>query len=87
MMDTAPTLTGDPWGRFKYGTLPIEQSGGRSHIPHVVNDATDTPPPWSPDNPLFWFGAVLLATGFGLFAISGEVKVAKTKIAAGIGEA
>lgn len=85
-MDTAPVINGDGWGTFKYGTIPIVQSGGRAHIPHVSTDAHDNIAPWSPDNPLFWFGAVLLATGLGMFAISGEIKVAKTKIAAGIGE-
>lgn len=86
-LDTSP-MVGDGWtGVGKYGTLPIEQSGGRAHIPHVQNSIGNDVPPWSPDNPLFWFGAILLATGVGLFAISGEVKVAKTKVTGAIGSA
>jgi len=88
-MDTTPRIDGDGWGGVgKLGTAMIEQTGGRVHIPHTGNSgATDSAPPWSPDNPLFWFGAVLLATGFGMFAISGELKVAKTKLSAGVGQA
>lgn len=84
-MDTAPIM-GDGWGVGKYGTEPILQSGGRTHIPHVANAATETPPLYSPDNPLFWFGALLLGTGLGMFAISGDLKVAKTKFSAGVGK-
>lgn len=88
-LDTAPQLSGDGWGGVgKYGTVMIEQTGGRVNIPHTANSgALDSAPLWSPDNPLFWFGAVLLATGLGMFAISGDLKVAKTKVSAGIGQA
>lgn len=87
MLDTAPIINGDGWGVGKYGTQRIEQTGGRVHLPHVQSTAVDAAPPWSPDNPLFWFAAILLGTGLGMFAISGDLKVAKTKVSAGIGQA
>lgn len=90
-LDTVPNIFGDPWGnygQFRYGVTPIEQAGGRASIPSV-NGATGTggPPPWSPENPLFWFAALLLATGTGMFAISGNVRIAKSRAGASIGEA
>src|SRR5262249_11849843 len=84
-LDTTPTLVGDPWQR--YGTDPVRPTGGKAMLPHVQSSATSHPPVWSPDNPLFWFGGLLLATGFGLFAISGSVKVAKTRVSGSVGEA
>jgi hypothetical protein len=88
MLDTAPTLTGDPWdamGVFRYGTEPIRQAGARAVLPHVQSSANPDAPLWSPQHPLFWFAAVLVATGTGLFAVSGSVRVAKTKASASIG--
>ncbi len=34
---------------------------------------SDTPPLWSPHNPLFWFGLILVVTGFA--AASTELRV------------
>lgn len=90
-LDTIPNITGDSWGSYgqwRYGATPIEQAGGRASIPHVNgSSAGDTAPPWSPDNPLFWFAALLVLTGTGLFAISGNVRIAKSRAGASIGEA
>jgi hypothetical protein len=89
MLDRTPTLSGNGWdayGAWRYGTEPIEQAGGRAHIPHVQSSAIPSAPPWSPQNPLFWFAALLLATGAGLFGVSGSVKVGKTTAAAEIGK-
>jgi len=44
-----------------------------------------TPPPWSPDNPLFWFGLVLGVT-FGLVGASTSLKVGPFKAAVSAGE-
>jgi len=38
----------------------------------------------NPANPLFWFG-VLAATTLGLMAVSGNVRLGRTKIAASVG--
>ena len=39
----------------------------------VTTDAGANPPLWSPDNPLFWFGALLLIAA-GLITASTSVK-------------
>lgn len=90
MLDTTPAITGDPWGALgamKYGMDPIQPSGGREHIPHVASTGNPAVPVWSPQHPLFWFGVILAATGFGFFGISGSVKVANTKVSGAVGEA
>jgi hypothetical protein len=89
MMDTTPTLTGDPWdtmGTWRYGLDPILRAGGHAQIPHVEAGANPGTSPFSPQHPLFWLGLVMLGTGLGLFGLSGSVKVGKTKVAASVGE-
>lgn len=41
--------------------------------------------PWSPSNPLFWFGAVALVT-FGLAAFSTSVRVGPAKVSLSAGK-
>jgi hypothetical protein len=90
VMDGVPSMTGDPWGALgitRYGTEPIRPDDTlRVSIPHVQAGAGQSVPPWSPQHPLFWFGALLLATGAGLFAVSGSVRVAKTNASASVGK-
>jgi len=52
----------------------------------ISPNAVDHDPPWHPDNPLFWFGAVLAVT-FGLIAVSTSVKVGPFKAAVSAGDA
>jgi hypothetical protein len=87
-LDLTPQLTDDPWESIvaKYGqhtALAPDVPGQHS----AMMSAVPTAPLWSPQNPLFWVGAVMLATAFGAFAASGSVRVAKTKVSAGVGEA
>ncbi len=46
----------------------------------------DWPSILSPHNPLFWFGA-LAAASLGLIAVGGNVRIAKAKVSASVGEA
>lgn len=46
---------------------------------------TDGAPLWSPDNPLFWFGA-LAALTFGLVAFSTSVRVGSGRASVSIGK-
>jgi hypothetical protein len=89
MLDTVPSMTGEPFdniGMFRYGVDPISRgAAARVTLPHVQSDANPDAPPWSPQHPLFWFGVVLAATGLGLFGVSGQVKIAKTKASASLG--
>jgi hypothetical protein len=43
-------------------------------------------PPWSPDNPLFWFG-VVAAVSVGLMGYSTTVRVGSAKAGVSIGSA
>lgn len=49
----------------------------------VVTRASGNPPLYSPDNPLFWLGALLLAT-VGLIQVSTHVKAGPFKGSASI---
>jgi hypothetical protein len=62
------------------GTQVGSGSGGiTSGVDATVTTAeTATPPLWSPQNPLFWFGVFLLAAG-GLFHLSTTVKAGPVK--------
>lgn len=89
MIDTTPTITGDPWdtmGRWRYGIDPILQHGGMAEIPHVTGSGNPMAKPWSPQHPLFWLAVVMVGTGFGMFGLSGSVKVAKTRVSGSVGE-
>lgn len=44
-----------------------------------------TAPLWSPQNPLFWFGGVLLAT-FGLIGVSVAGRVGPARASASVGD-
>jgi hypothetical protein len=60
---------------------PDQGSGGlRSGLASAVTTAGGPNPPlWSPDNPLFWFGGLLLAVG-GFIGVSGWVDVGPLKL-------
>jgi hypothetical protein len=57
----------------------IERSAGASLDDDV------TAPAWHPNNPLFWFGAVLLAT-FGLVGFSTTFRAGPAQVAAQVGK-
>jgi hypothetical protein len=67
------------------GTQPGGGSGGVT--PGVINSVatpeSQAPPLWSPDNPLFWFGALLLAAA-GFLYVSTEVKAGPFKAEASV---
>lgn len=76
----------DPWSPQAVTGLPPGQSPAQtSAIPGIGRSAgpspTDNAPPWSPDNPLFWFAVVAAAT-FGLMAVSVHIKVGPFKAGA-----
>lgn len=62
------------------GAQPDQGSGGVSTgtTGAVGTRGGPTPPLWSPDNPLFWFGAVLLGVG-GFIGVSGWVDLGPVK--------
>ena len=62
------------------GSRPDQGSGGvtPSLTSAVSTQGGPTPPLWSPDNPLFWFGGLLLVVG-GFIGLSGWVDVGPIK--------
>ncbi len=86
-LDLTPQLSEDPWDSIvaKYGHSAMEPDvpGQHRHVQQVA----PTAPLWSPQNPLFWLGAVMVATALGAFSAGGHVRVAKTKVSADVGEA
>lgn len=62
------------------GVAPDQGSGGvTSSLDAAVSTrGGPTPPLWSPDNPLFWFAALLLGVG-GFIGVSGWVDVGPIK--------
>lgn len=76
----------DDWSELNPGTLtgaafarPDQGSGGvRTGLASAAAGGPN-PPLYSPDNPLFWFGAVLLAVG-GFIGISGWVDLGPLKL-------
>jgi hypothetical protein len=76
------------WSELNAGTLtgfggsqPDQGSGGvRSGLSSAtVTAGGPNPPLYSPDNPLFWFGAVLLGVA-GFIGVSGWVDLGPLKI-------
>lgn len=55
----------------------VERSAGPSML--------ETFKPWHPDDPLFWFGAILLATA-GFIAASTQIRVGPVKVGAKVGK-
>jgi hypothetical protein len=79
-MDT-DTLSSD-WSGINPAAITgfngAQPGGGSGGVTPGVESAVQTaassnPPLWSPQNPLFWFGAFLAAAG-GLFHLSPHVK-------------
>jgi hypothetical protein len=87
-LDTTPSMNGDAWsgiGVWKYGMEGALPSGGHASVPHMASTGHPMPRLWSPQHPMFWFAGLLLATGAGLFAMSGSVTVAKTTLSGSVG--
>jgi hypothetical protein len=84
-LDLTPQLHDDPWEAIvaKYGSNGLEPEVPSQHG-HMLQ-AAPSAPLWSPQNPLFWLGVVMVATALGAFSASGSVRLAKTKVSAGIG--
>jgi hypothetical protein len=71
-----------------YGTTPQAPSYGVAAPTQAM--ATDDIPAGlrgliSPSNPLFWFGALLLATA-GAFGVAGSVRLGPAKLSAELGK-
>ena len=88
-LDLTPQLHDDPWESIvaKYGgsSAAVEADVPSQHR-HMLQ-AAPSAPLWSPQNPLFWLGAVMVATALGAFSFGGNVRLAKTKVSGSIGEA
>lgn len=87
-MSTATTWAA-PSGLGRYGlsqggpvtTTPTELTA----VPTPSEGASASAQPWSPSNPLFWFGGLALVT-FGLAAFSTSVRVGKTTASVSVGK-
>ena len=63
-----------------FGGAGVDQGSGglTTGLAAAVNASTGAAPLWSPDNPLFWFGAILLAA-VGAITISTSVDLGPLK--------
>lgn len=70
---------GTPKDDPQRGAKALAKSGGKGML--------DGPgsPLWSPDNPLFWFGAILAVT-FGAAAVNASVRIGPATIAGKLGK-
>ncbi len=85
-LDLTPQLHDDPWESItsKYGAVaPEPEIPGQHH--HLLSPGPAAPL-WSPQNPLFWLGVVMVATAAGAFSFGGNVRLAKTKASVNVGE-
>ncbi len=84
----ATATTWAPSGPGRYGltqggpvtTAPTELSA----VATPAEGAAAAGQPWSPTNPLFWFGVIAAAT-FGLMAVSTSVRVGKATASVSLG--
>ena len=85
-LDMTPQLSDDPWdaitARFGANAVEPDVPGQQRHL----LQSAPTAPLYSPQNPLFWLGVVMVGTALGAFAASGSVRVGKAKVTAGVGE-
>jgi hypothetical protein len=65
------------------GELPALAVAGEQTAPAVTAPGS-WPAVLNPQNPLFWFAA-LAATTLGLVAVSGNVRLGRTKVSAAVG--
>lgn len=81
--------TMDPYHQFGLRPAQVPERGtsmpgvARSSGPGVADSVADKL--WHPDNPLFWFGVLALAT-FGAIAGSTSIKVGPFRASAGVGK-
>lgn len=67
--------------RAQWDTTPgLARAGGPG-----IADQAGAAAPWSPDSPLFWFGA-LAALTFGAIAFSTSIRVGPAKASLGVGK-
>jgi hypothetical protein len=84
MDDWSDTL--NPGAITGYGGAPTDQGSGglvSGLASSVVTRSATTPPLYSPDNPVFWVGALLLAAG-GFLAISTHARLGPFKASAAV---
>jgi hypothetical protein len=79
----------DAWDAWRILGLRMPGSESPGVAPGVASTMhkgafSDTEPLWSPHNPLFWFGVVLLVTGFA--AASTELRVGPFRAKVGAGK-
>jgi hypothetical protein len=69
------------------GMLNSHQAVMQGSLSSATNSVLerDSGKPWSPDNPLFWFGGLLLVT-FGLIGAATTVRVGPFKASLGAGK-
>lgn len=67
-----PPAMGPALYGFNFGAPPSSSSVGVTNVP--VSPTPATAPQWSPDNPMFWFAALLVVAA-GCILYSGKVKV------------
>ncbi len=64
---------------------PVGVSPSPPGIERAAGPSVDHLPLFSPDNPLFWFGALLAAT-LGLIAVSGSIRVGPASVSGQVGK-
>lgn len=78
----------DPYHRLGLKPVTGSSTPGAATAPLAASrgpSRDETVPPWSPDNPLFWFGGLLLVT-VGLVAGSSSVRLGPLRAAISAGE-
>jgi len=82
MSSMSSTFT--PFAGYPSMPAPVLQTAGEQPAAAATSPAGSWPSMLNPGNPLFWFG-VLAATTLGLMAVSGNVRLGRTKVSAAIG--
>jgi hypothetical protein len=87
-LDLTPQLHDDPWESIvaKYGQHTAAEADVPSQHRHMLQ-AAPSAPLWSPQNPLFWLGAVMVATALGAFSFGGNIRLGKAKASGSVGQA
>jgi hypothetical protein len=83
------------WDRFDAGIYGLKPTVLGASVPSTMSDLGqsagpalaegNSDRPWSPDSPLFWFGA-LLAVTFGLIGAATSIRVGPFKAAVSAGK-
>lgn len=81
----------DAWAPVGPERFGLSRSGPATNTPSELNSisspyagAAGEAKPWSPSNPLFWFGVIAAAT-FGLAAVSTTARVGKATATVSVG--